>query len=69
VLGDFMGEKTKTWRVVVDGNSDYRLQYSFQSGAQIGPTTWYWDERKFSSAEKARFAVKELVVTEIIGEF
>ena len=58
----------KTWRVVVDGNGAYRLQYCFQNGAQIGPTTWYWDSRKFESEEAARLSVGEMVVAKILGE-
>jgi len=68
-MGMLLGDHNKkTWRLVVDGNGDHRLQYSFQSGAQAGPTSWHWDERKFKSESEARLAIGEMVVARIIGE-
>ena len=51
----------KVYRIVLDGNNYYRLQWDVDVGARVGPRKWVWDEREFKSVTEAEEAYKEEV--------
>ena len=66
----------KVYRIVLDGNNYYRLQWDVDVGARSGPRKWVWDDREFISVTEAERAYKEEVraalsteVREIVKEF
>jgi hypothetical protein len=67
MLGSFL-QNQKKYRIIIDGNGDYRVQYQIISGAMSGPATWHWEPGKYASAEEAERAIKEYWVEKVVKE-
>ena len=59
----------KKYRVVVDGNGDYRIQYTFAYGAMIGPAEWSFEPERYRSLEEAEKHIGSECVSKVVKEY
>lgn len=63
----------KIYRIVIDGNNNYRIQFKFNYIgviASIASTQdWHFDPREFVSFEEAERALGQFSVKEIVKEY
>ena len=57
------------YRIVIDGNGYYRIQYAPVGLAIIGPETWYFEPDTFQTLEEAEKRIGNMIVKEIVKEY
>lgn len=60
-------QESKKYRIVIDGNGDYRIQYNKWLTSQR--EEWYFDPRKFESFAEAEKCIGEVVVDKVLKEY
>jgi hypothetical protein len=59
----------KKYRVVLDGNGDYRVQYHIVTNAMVGPPEWHFKLEKYASYEDAERSIGECSIQKVVKEF
>jgi hypothetical protein len=64
-------QESKKYRIVIDGNGEYRIQYKFNQMAMLTSQReeWHFDPRKFESFLEAEKCIGEVIVEKVLKEY
>jgi len=71
ILQSLEAQGSKKYRIVIDGNGDYRIQYKINHLAMLTSQKeeWFFDPRKFESFLEAEKCIGEVVVEKVLKEY